>query len=93
MTKPRGSRGGQHRVAHDILYGSVVHGTRPLLRRALVTEENGDVNAWANVAVAPSAEAARALQGQGGVTGKGWRADLLHGLESRGLLSTREEGM
>ena len=92
MAKPGGSRGGQYRVAHDILYGGVVHGTRSLLHRALVAEEYGDVNAWANVAAAPSAEAARALQGQGGVTGKGWRADLSHALHRSGLLPAREKG-
>ena len=93
LTKPRGSRGGQYRVAHDILYGGVVQGARSLLHRALVADEYGDVNAWANVAAAPCAEAARALEGQGGVAGKGWKADLVLGLERRGLLPIREEGM
>ena len=34
-----------------------------MLHRAIVADEYGDVNALANVAAAPSAEAARALDG------------------------------
>ena len=93
ITNPRGSRGGRYRVAHDLLYGGVVQSTRTLLHKALVAEEHGNENAWANVAAAPSAEAARALYGQGGVTGRGWKADLAEALERRGLLPVREEGL
>ena len=93
ITRPRGSRGGRYRVAHDLLYGGVLQSTRALLHKALVAEEHGNVNAWANVAAAPSADAARALEGQGGVTGRGWKADLAQGLERRGVLPIREEGL
>ena len=93
ITNPRGSRGGRYRVAHDLLYGGVVQSTRTLLHKALVAEEHDNENAWANVAVAPSAEAARALHGQGGVTGRGWKADLAEALERRGPLPVREEGL
>ena len=93
LSNPRGSRGGRCRVAHDLLYGGVVQSTRTLLHKALVAEEHGSENAWANVAVAPSAEAARALCGQGGATGRAWEADLAEALERRGLLPVREEGL
>ena len=93
LTNPRGSRGGRYRVAHDLLYGGVLQSTRALLHKALVADVHGNVNAYANVAAAPSADAARALEGQGGVTGRGWKADLAEGLERRGLLPIREEGL
>ena len=93
LTRPRGSRGGRYRVAHDLLYGGVLQSTRALLHKALVADVHGNVNACANVAAAPSADAARALEGQGGVTGRGWKADLAQGLERRGLLPIREEGL
>ena len=93
ITRPRGSRGGRYRVAHDLLYGGVLQSTRALLHKALVADVHGNVNAFANVAAAPSAEATRALEGQGGVTGRGWKADLAEGLARRGLLPIREEGL
>ena len=92
-TNPRGSRGGRYRVAHDLLYGGVLQSTRALLHKALVADVHGNVNAFANVAAAPSAEATRALEGQGGVAGRGWKANFAQGLERRGLLPTREEGL
>ena len=93
LSYPRGSRGGRYRVAHDLLYGGVVQSTRTLLHKALVADEHGNENAWANVAAAPSAEAARALCGQGGVTGRGWKADLVEALTRRGLMPIPEEGL
>ena len=93
LSYPRGSRGGRFRVAHDLLYGGVVQSTRTLLHKALVADEHGNENAWANVAAAPSAEAARALCGQGGVTGRGWKADLVKALTRRGLMPIAEEGL
>ena len=92
MTTPRGSRGGVHRVAYDVLFGGVVSGARAMIHKALVGDEYGNVNAWANVAAAPSADAARATHGLGGATGKGWRADLSHALDRSGLLPVREKG-
>jgi hypothetical protein len=93
LSYPRGSRGGRYRVAHDLLYAGVVQSTRTLLHKALVADEHGNENAWANVAVAPCAEAARALCGQGGVTGRGWKADLVQALTRRGLMPILEEGL
>jgi len=93
LSYPRGSRGGRYRVAHDLLYGGVVQSTRTLLHKALVADEHGNENAWANVAAAPSAEAARALCGQGGVTGRGWKADLVEASTRRVLMPIPEEGL
>ena len=57
--------------APDLMMGLGAQVTRALVHKTLVGERYGDANAWANVAAAPSAEAARALHGQGGATGNG----------------------
>ena len=44
MASPRNPRGGQYRIARDILYGGVVQGTRDMLYAAMFRD--GDVQRW-----------------------------------------------